>query len=327
MCEELRWYVLRTVFHGELKVRDGFRRAGLRCFVPLKWELKTLQGHKLRKLVPAISGLVFVRGLESDINEYKVHTKDTVYWTMCLMNGRREKLTVTDKVMDNFIRITQQEERNVSYYHPDEISLSRGDHIIIHGGPFDGIEGILLKVKGRRERQLVVSIPSVCAAAVSLSPEVVEVKNRHTTSSNNMTHDSRELIRLSTQLLTAAPDKVTDATEYNMLFSEVRRLYESLYMLRGYLRDREGELVLSLLMAEHVLGLHNVGTVERFRKAMAALGIRSLLKLRMAVIGGSLLHDVDLLTHSRQEISRIKTSAPSERQLGLIREMEKWQGR
>ena len=158
---EKHWYVLRAVFRKEIAVRDALRRAGFHCYVPMTYRLHIEKGHKVRRLVPAVSQLVFVYGSVTAITDYKLRSKDTIYWLTVPKANRRDKMIVPDKAMEDFIRITQQNEQSVTYFRPDELKLSKDDHILIHGGPFDGVEGVLLKVKGKREKQLLVILLTV----------------------------------------------------------------------------------------------------------------------------------------------------------------------
>ena len=246
--------------------------------------MDNIRGHKTRKLVPAITGLVFVYGEEEKIGEFKSRLKETVYWVMTSLDGQRVKLIVPDKAMNDFIRITEQSERSVTFFRPDEIRLNKGDKILIHGGPFDGVEGILLKVKGKREKQILVSIPQIVTAAVSIRPEMVELisSKASASKSSDPAKDAKELIRLSEQMLTAAPDKECQENEWNILYNEICRLHESLKLLKGYLPRLEGEMALALLMAEAALGQSiSQQTLQRYDIAMAKLRDGSQLKIRM----------------------------------------------
>lgn len=265
------WFVLRAAFRSELKVRDALRRSGFRCYVPMSYRIETVRGHKVRRLVPAITELVFVHATSSAINDFKIKSKETIYWLTKPCGERREKIIVPDKQMDDFIRITQQNEQSVTYFHPEEITLHKGDHIIIHGGPFDGVEGTLLKIKGKRDKQLLVSIPNIVSAAISIKPEMVELISTQTCKSTDSARDSKELIRLTTQMITSPPDKISQEHEYNMLNNEIIRLYESLLNLKGYLPSLEGQISLALLLAEHTLDSINDTTLQRCHAAAARM--------------------------------------------------------
>ena len=314
------WYVLRAIFRKEEKVRDKLRLAGYRCYVPMCYRVDTVKGHKVRRFVPAITELVFVYATQEAITDFKFHCKETVYWLTKPNGHKRERIIVPDKAMEDFIRVTQKNEQSVTFFRPDELNLNKGDHIQIHGGIFDGVEGVLLKVKGKREKQLVISVPGITAAAVSIHPEIVEVFSKKVEPSRNTQADRRELIRLCTRMLTSAPDRLSQSLEYDMLHQEIFRLYESLKTLKGYVPSAEGELSLSLLMAEYALGENVHETEQRYLRALALQKQQSLLQVRMLYIGGILLKRQDLLDQAQQSIVIWKSNGPSDRQAEIISE-------
>lgn len=267
------WFVLRAIFKKELAVRDALRRYGLRCYIPMCYRIDTQQGHKLRRLVPAVTELVFVHGTEEQVIAAKVRLREICYWLTrpVLGKNRREKVVVSDRDMEYFIRITEQTEREVMYFRPDEVSLAKGDCIRIHGGAFDGVEGVLVKVKGKREKQLVVSIPDLAVAAVSVKPDVVEVVSQQRSASHNILGDAKELICLSTTMLTSPPDKETSRHEWDLLHREIQGLYQSLLPRKGYIAATEAQLSLSLLLAERVFGAVTATTLQRCHTAASRL--------------------------------------------------------
>lgn len=325
MSENKHWYVLRAIFKQEQKVRDYLRRQGLRCYVPMCWQKTDIGGRQIRRLVPAINELVFVYGHSEEISQLKSRCRETVYWLTTQKEGHREKLIVEEKAMDDFIRVTEQKEHRVVYYKPNEISLHHGDRIRIHGGNLDGVEGILLKVKGRREKQLVVSIPNLAIASVSIRPELIEVIDLKRQKSHDALHDSRELIRLSTQMLTAPPDKTANAEEWHLLFAEIQRLYDSLKNLHGFIISREADIALALLMAEKAINLRDINTEKRFNKALNSLKDGTIQKMRMQLIGGILLEDVQMWNNVINIVSKWPKTVLSEAQRKITEECEIWQ--
>lgn len=266
-----QWFVLSTSSRRESAVRDVLRKEGFRCYVPMLYRTEIVRGHKERRLVPAISGLVFVYGKSEDISDFKLHSKEKFYWLMTGRFGHREKMVVPDKQMQDFIRVTQQREEQVIYFRPDELSLTKGDRIIIHGGPFDGVEGIMLKLKGKREKQLVVSIPDLAVAAVSVKPDVVEVVAQQRPASHNILGDAKELIRLSMTMLSSPPDKEASRYEWDLMNREIQALYQSLLPRKGYIAATEAQLSLALLLAERVMNVVTETTLQRCRNTVAHL--------------------------------------------------------
>lgn len=267
---EQHWFVLRAVFKKEMAVRNALRKVGLRCYVPMSYRIETQNGRKVRRLVPAITELVFVRGTEEEVKEAKARLRETCYWLTRPIQGQkyRQKVVVTNRDMENFMRVTEQTEASILYFRPDEISLAKGDHIRIHGGAFDGVEGVLLKVKGRREKQLVVSIPDLAVAAVSIRPDVVEVVPQQHTASQNILSDAKELIRLATTMLSAPPDIETSRHEWNLLHREIHSLYQSLLPRKGIVPSIEGHLALALLLAERAIATVTENTLQRCRNVV-----------------------------------------------------------
>lgn len=268
-----QWFVLRAIFKKEISVRDALRRSGLHCYVPLCYRVETQRGHRVRHLVPAITELVFVRGTEEAVKDAKALLRDTCYWLTHPVQGqeRRQKVVVGDRDMENFIRVTEQTEADILYFRPDEVSLAKGDRIRIHGGAFDGVEGVLLKVKGRREKQLVVSIPDLAVAAVSVRPDVVEVITQQRSASRDILGDAKQLIRLATTMLSAPPDKETSRHEWNLLHREIQGLYQSLLPRKGIIPSTEGHLALALLLAERALVSVTEATLQRCHSAVIRL--------------------------------------------------------
>jgi transcription antitermination factor NusG len=277
------WYVIKAIFKKETAVRDALRGMGLRCYVPMRYRIEMVRGHKVRRLVPAISDLVFVKGEMDEINTCRSRLRETTYWLTRPVAGQeqREKIVVPDKAMEDFIRVTEQNEAEVTYFNPDEVVLSKGDRIRIHGGAFDGVEGVLLKVKGRRSKQLVVTIPDLAVAAVSITPEVIEVINEKADVSVDVVVGVKQLTKLASQLLSAAPDRDSQPHEYNLLHRDVERFYQGLLPLRGYIPSAEAELALALLLAERALGAVTDATLHRCREALSRLRDTSRLKARL----------------------------------------------
>lgn len=92
------------------------------------------------------------------------------------VDGVSRKIVVPDAQMEQFIRVSRTDDERLTYLKPEEINLSKGTRVRILGGAFDGVEGIFVKVKGKRNRRVVVLIDHVSAIAVSeISPDLIEV--------------------------------------------------------------------------------------------------------------------------------------------------------
>ena len=158
--EEKKWYSVGcTSPKKELRVRDDARQYGLEAFVTLTYEVRTKKGQKYRALVPAMSKLLFVKGTLEEVKDYIQNTHYIVYIRKSTFSNKEDYLTVPNKAMEDFIAVTENHEAHITYFRPEEISLQEGDRVRVKGGLYDGREGIIMRIKGKRNKHLVVQIP------------------------------------------------------------------------------------------------------------------------------------------------------------------------
>jgi transcription antitermination factor NusG len=83
---------------------------------------------------------------------------------------------VTDDQMDSFMKVTKTLSDGLLFFTPDEVNLSKGVKVRIHGGQFNGLEGTFVKVKGARDKRVVVEVSGVIVVATcSLKCDLIEV--------------------------------------------------------------------------------------------------------------------------------------------------------
>lgn len=279
--QEKIWFSLGcTSPQKELKVRDDARQYGLEAFVPLTYLVKTRRGQKQRTLVPALSRLLFVKGTLEEVKDYILHAHFIVYIRKSTFSNKEEYLTVPTKAMENFIAVTENHEQHVTYFRPDEISLQKGDHIRISGGVYDGREGIIMRIKGKRNRHLVVQIPGTLIAAVELTPEMIETSptDLRERPSKDIDKDKKLLLETAQRLLFEIPDKHQQENEYYLLLSELKRCRERLKTFKGYTPATEAELALPMYLAAVKLEDNVPQAEERLLNAIARLKETSKLK-------------------------------------------------
>ena len=174
-ADEGRWFVLRA-YKNEKKAEEVLGgENGLPYFIPKQYAVRVYHGKKTRRLVPVIPGLVFVRASQTAICDFKKRHNFLQFVMRTRNTADKDDLVVPDKQMADFMRVAGQYEKDVTYYNPAELQLDKGARVRIIGGPFDGVEGVFMKVEGARARRLIVQIPNTLAAVVSVEPDLVEV--------------------------------------------------------------------------------------------------------------------------------------------------------
>lgn len=173
MGEQSAWYVMRFLYNHRSNTRERLATAGIETFIPMRQEIRNVRGRKVRINVPVIRSLLFVRSTPAALAPYL--ETDNYFQFQYRRGGRRaEPLIVPDDQMEQFVRAVEQAARPL-YFTPRELDIARGTRVRVLGGPFDGMEGVFLKVKGARSKRLVIELPDTLAVAVEIAPDLVEV--------------------------------------------------------------------------------------------------------------------------------------------------------
>ncbi len=170
----VRWYVMRAYKNEKLAEEVLGGENGLEFFIPKHYVMRVFHGRKSKRLVPVIPSLVFVHSSKDSILNFK-KINNFLQFVMWNKSTGSECLVVPDGQMEDFIRVASSLEEGTTFYKPEEIDIKRGTRVRIHGGRFDGVEGVFMQVKGRRNRRLVVMLDGIMAVVAEVDPDLVEI--------------------------------------------------------------------------------------------------------------------------------------------------------
>jgi hypothetical protein len=127
-----------------------------------------------RKLVPAVSGLVFARATRDQLDAYIRSFGDArpvnYYWD----RTANSPLTVPEKAMDDFITIASTLDEDLIYLTEVSEKLREGQVVKVKTGPFQGVEGKVVRIK--KSRRILVELPGTLAVASTyVSPADLEI--------------------------------------------------------------------------------------------------------------------------------------------------------
>ena len=170
-----QWYAMRATYHREMVVRDALNLAGIECYLPTTQKLRNLHGRKVRVTTPLVSSLIFVKSSKERLQRFKVKVPHLQYMTRPV-GGKNVPIIVPKKQMDDFIMVTKADSERLMFFKPGELDVKHGSLVRLHGGAFDGLEGAVVKVTGKRNKRFVLEVNDVIAVALECTDfQFVEV--------------------------------------------------------------------------------------------------------------------------------------------------------
>lgn len=165
------WFAMRATYRRELEAKKLLEAESLDTFIPMQYV--PIKGNpKKRELVPVIHNLIFVHAVPLHIQQVK---KDIPFLQYMVDMRSREKIIVPDDQMKRFIAVAGTYHESLLYFLPEEVNLTKGTKVRIRGGDFEGQEGIFIKVKGARDRRVVIQVQGVIAVAMAtIHPDLIE---------------------------------------------------------------------------------------------------------------------------------------------------------
>lgn len=185
MCGDPKaWFPMRVTYAREMKVKAELDRLEIENFVPMTYKLvesrngdrvtntnRTNDTNLRRELVPAINNLIFVRSTQERLSELKKSNEllEPLRYMLDRTAGQEpEIMTVPDVQMTNFIRVASMTDDSVMFLDENSIVGKEGKRVRIMGGPFEGVEGVIRRVK--RCKRVVVEINGIASVAIAHVP-------------------------------------------------------------------------------------------------------------------------------------------------------------
>ena len=171
--DEPHWFALK-VSRKEAQALEVLEKAGLRTFCPTVATDTTTRGKKVIVERPLIPNTLFAFAPFRTLNALRnLHT----FITYCYkkVDGKYKILQVPTREMERFIDSSTKMKDDITYFHPDEVELKKGDRVRIVGGVFDGYEGTLLKAKGRAKRMFLINFELLGAIGTHIEPQYIRV--------------------------------------------------------------------------------------------------------------------------------------------------------
>ncbi len=171
----MQWFAMRVTFKRELTVKQMLDTQHVENFIPMRREQRLVKGRRVLVMTPVIHNLIFVRAAKKWLQQFKGTVPYLQYMTN-VEGGKRIPIVVPDWQMNNFMRVSMSDDSNLIYFDSVDDGIAAGTPVRIHGGPFDGLTGTFVKIKGKRNKKVVVTVQNVIAVAIdALSYDYMEL--------------------------------------------------------------------------------------------------------------------------------------------------------
>ena len=175
MCGDPKvWFPMRVTYSRELKVKAELDRLSIENFIPMMSKLVGVDtDNPHHELVPAINNLIFVRSTQERISHLK--SSNEVLEPLRYMLDQTSQqphtiMTVPNRQMENFMRVASKTDDSVMFLDDESFVGKEGKRVEIIGGAFEGVTGVIRRVK--RCKRVVVEIEVVASVAIAFVPSV-----------------------------------------------------------------------------------------------------------------------------------------------------------
>ena len=157
------WYAGRVKYQTEKKIKTWLEEMKIEHFIPFKTVIVEYKGRKRKKEKPIIPCIIFVRTTHSTAISLPAESGYSINY---IRNIDTKKMQIIpDKQMADCMFIFNLSDKT---YKLGNANLRRGDRVRVIQGPFTGIEGELVRIKGHK--RVVVRLEGVFSLITTYIP-------------------------------------------------------------------------------------------------------------------------------------------------------------
>ncbi|MFI3266923.1 MAG: UpxY family transcription antiterminator [Rikenellaceae bacterium] len=167
------WYAMKTTYKRELKAKEYLDTRGIESFIPMQKVVTIKYGKKTTTLKPAVHNLIFVKTDNAQLGEIKISLN---YLHNCLttINDKSTPIVVPIRQMEQFIKAVTEQLNKIAFIDLTKSILAKGTPVRITDGTFKGYEGMLNKIKGKRDRRVEINVEGIIAYTIDVEASFIE---------------------------------------------------------------------------------------------------------------------------------------------------------
>jgi transcription antitermination factor NusG len=157
------WYAGKVKYRTESKIKTFLETRGIEHYIPFHTVMVERRGKKKREKKPVLPSFIFIRTIRQTLLSVPVESGYGVSYIRNLET--KEIQTIPDKQMQDFMFLLDFSEDTLRI---TNTNLKRGDRVRVIKGPFSGIEGELIRIKGHK--RVVVRLEGLFSLATTYIP-------------------------------------------------------------------------------------------------------------------------------------------------------------
>ncbi len=161
----IHWYAMKVTYGRVLKARNILTSHSIDTYVPMKRKYHQTNGKVKSELIPAISNLLFIKATYEQVLTMKLKVSYMVNM-LTKDNNILTPIIVPGEQMERFITTAEGNYDYIEYLNYDDIDFHKGERVKITSGKFKGYEGLLVDVRGKENKQVVVTLEGLFAIAL-----------------------------------------------------------------------------------------------------------------------------------------------------------------
>lgn len=166
-----RWFAMRATYGRNMMAQRTLDAVNIESFIPMR-QRQTKRGHRIKiDMVPTLRDLIFVFA-EREVLQSQKGKIPYLHYITHPVEGRNTPIEVPTAEMEQFIRLCENggEVKSVA----ESVDFALGEEVRITQGSLKGVEGRLVKIRGKRSRRFTIQIDGVCAAIMDIKAEEIE---------------------------------------------------------------------------------------------------------------------------------------------------------
>jgi transcription antitermination factor NusG len=159
----MHWYAGRVKYRTEHKIKAFLEKENVKHYIPFTKVVVERNGKKKQEEKPALSCFVFIHTTHRRLLSLPTESGYNISY---IRNNETKKIQVIpDKQMQDFMFLLDFSGNTLKI---ESTNLKRGDRVRVIKGPFAGIEGELIRIKGHK--RVVVRLEGVFSLVTTYIP-------------------------------------------------------------------------------------------------------------------------------------------------------------